>query len=223
MLPGCGALSRQSFRERDGNMATDTVLFEKFGRRFAPGAVIFREGDEGSTMYIIQSGMVRITKKIGGKDHVLAVMEKGNFFGEMAMINRKRRTATVSAMTDVELLEFDRDGFYGMIQKNVKIAYTVIDKLCHRLHIADLQIKHLAPRNERELVALNLLYTFKEFETEKRPLHEEEAVEIVSMNLDLPLEQVREKLASFISRGLLSKNGDLLILADASGLEAQAD
>ncbi|MGD0626609.1 MAG: cyclic nucleotide-binding domain-containing protein, partial [Thermodesulfobacteriota bacterium] len=56
----------------------------------------------------IQKGKVRVSKSMTGRPHVMAILEKGDFFGEMALVNRIKRTATVTAIYSVELLAFDR-------------------------------------------------------------------------------------------------------------------
>ena len=69
--------------------------FARFLSHFPAGKVLFREGDAGEDMYIIQSGRVAIKKRTGAnKDVTLAVLEKGDFFGEMAVLERMPRSAT---------------------------------------------------------------------------------------------------------------------------------
>ncbi len=59
-----------------------------FGITFDKNDVIFHEGDMGDTMYIIQSGIVEISRIKDCNKNVLAILEKGNFFGEMALIDK---------------------------------------------------------------------------------------------------------------------------------------
>ncbi|SIQ38369.1 Cyclic nucleotide-binding domain-containing protein [Alkalispirochaeta americana] len=123
---------------------TDNPLFERYGKTVEDGAVLFRENEPGETMYIIQSGEVRIMRTINGKEHVLACLGKGDFFGEMAIVSQTPRTATAIAVGTTELLSFDRPGFEAMIGKNTKIAMRVIDTLCRRLQNANQQMQSLA-------------------------------------------------------------------------------
>ena len=136
-------------------MAEGTNLFQKFGHSAEPGTIIFKEGEEGDQMYIIQSGRVKVTRNIGGQELTLAILEKSDFFGEMAIINLVKRTATVTAIDRVDMLAFNRQGFLSMINKNAQIALNVIDKLCRRLQNANLQIHQLAKRNAQGMVALD--------------------------------------------------------------------
>ncbi len=60
------------------------TLFSIFGKKIPASTVLFQEGDHGEEMYIIQTGKVKISKRIRGVEKTLATLEKGEFFGEMA-------------------------------------------------------------------------------------------------------------------------------------------
>jgi CRP-like cAMP-binding protein len=136
-----------------------STLFQKYGTVIEPGKTIFREGEPGDTMYIIQKGRVKITKRIGDVDKILMILQKGDFFGEMAIITQGARSATATAVDQAELLCFNRQGFISMISKNSNIAMNIIEKLCMRLEKADNQIMDLTKRDIKSLVisALNNL------------------------------------------------------------------
>jgi CRP-like cAMP-binding protein len=68
-------------------MTDSDKLFERFGREFPPGTVIFKEGDVGNEMYVIQSGKINITKSSRDQEKLLVTLGPGAFFGEMAIIN----------------------------------------------------------------------------------------------------------------------------------------
>ena len=78
-------------------MAAEKNPFAKFLTHFKKGHVLFNEGDAGEDMFIIQSGKVAIKKRVNeGGDATLAVLEKGDFFGEMALLERLPRSATAA-------------------------------------------------------------------------------------------------------------------------------
>ena len=79
-------------------------MFAKFGKHFTTGTVLFREGDRGEEMFILQSGKVKISKKIRGVEKTLATLEKGEFFGEMAILNDKPRSASAETIEDCDML-----------------------------------------------------------------------------------------------------------------------
>jgi CRP/FNR family transcriptional regulator, cyclic AMP receptor protein len=198
-------------------------LLQRFSRTYAPGAVICREGDDGVEMYIIQKGKVRVSKRFAGKTNVISILEKGDFFGEMAIVNRIQRTATVTAIDDVELLVFDREGLQNMIARNVRIALTIIDKLCRRLQNAHLKIQHLVKRDARGLIVLHLRSLYQELPADHPVIALEKCVEEVSFSLELPMDGVREVLDALVAEGVLAREGELLRLADAERFATLAE
>ncbi len=118
-------------------------LIERFGRTATTGTVLFREGDAGKEMYVIQSGKVRLTRLIRGQDKQLADLPAGEFFGEMSIINDKPRAATATVLEDAQLLVLDPRTFEAMIKANTEIAVRMIKKLAGRLDAANNQIENL--------------------------------------------------------------------------------
>lgn len=193
-------------------------LLQRFSRKYAPGAAICREGEEGEEMYIIQTGKVRVSKRFGGKTHVISVLEKGEFFGEMAIVNRIQRTATVTAIDDVELLVFDREGLQNMIARNTRIALTIIDKLCRRLQYAHLKIQHLVKKDAEGLIALHLRSVYQELPSGQSSVPYQKCLEEMSLSLELPMEEVRKSLEDLQRAGILGMEGDGLQLVDREKL-----
>jgi CRP-like cAMP-binding protein len=193
-------------------------LLQRFSRKYAPGAAICREGEEGEEMYIIQTGKVRVSKRFGGKTHVISVLEKGDFFGEMAIVNRIQRTATVTAIDDVELLVFDREGLQNMIARNTRIALTIIDKLCRRLQNAHLKIQHLVKKDAEGLIALHLRSVYQELPSGQSSVPYQKCLEGMSLSLELPMEEVRKSLEDLQRAGILGMEGDGLQLVDRDKL-----
>jgi hypothetical protein len=101
--------------------------------QFAPGEVVFSEGDPGVEMFILQSGRVEIVKLIGGEDRRLAVLEKGDFFGEMAMLEELPRNATARALDHVSALVVSPATFDQMLHENPEIVVRMMRKLSSRL------------------------------------------------------------------------------------------
>src|SRR5207245_4486858 len=84
-------------------------------------------------MYIIQSGTVELLKEIGGSTRVLSTLEKGDFFGEMSVLEDLPRTASARAKTDVELVKINGAMFDTMLKSNTEIAVRMMRKLSRRL------------------------------------------------------------------------------------------
>ena len=118
-------------------------LFQRFGKEFPRGTVLFREGDPGVEMYVIQSGKVTISKRVGTVEKVLSTLGQGEFFGEMSILNNKPRSATATCTEDSKLLVIDARTFEAMIRGNSEIALRMIKKLADRLQETNEQIENL--------------------------------------------------------------------------------
>jgi CRP/FNR family cyclic AMP-dependent transcriptional regulator len=193
-------------------------LLQRFTKSYAPGATICREGEEGDEMYIIQKGKVRVSKLFAGKAHVVSILEKGDFFGETAIVNRTRRTATVTAVDSVELLVFDREGLQNMITRNARIALSIIDKLCRRLQSAHLQIQHLVKRDARGQIALHLRYLFQELPAGQAAVPLQSTIDDVSLAFEMPMEEVRKVFSALVDVGILKVEGETISLLDREKL-----
>src|SRR5947207_14888821 len=103
---------------------------------FAAGDTIFTQGDLGTEMFIIQEGEVNIVKHIAGESHVLSKLEKGDFFGEMAVLESVPRTADAVAVTDVRVVVINGARFDEMLRKNPDITVRIIRKFSKGMRAA---------------------------------------------------------------------------------------
>jgi len=121
------------FRTTAGQKMTHDSL-EPMRTRFTQDSRIFGEGDLGLAMYVIESGEVEIRKTMGSEERVLAVLGKGDFFGEMCMLEEETpRTAAAIAKTDVEAVMIDQSAFSFILRHNPEIAVRMMRKLVVRL------------------------------------------------------------------------------------------
>jgi CRP-like cAMP-binding protein len=118
-------------------MSTTAQPFQNFVVRFDAGGKVFTEGDLGVTMYIVQTGKVRLYKMIDGQAKVSAVLEKGDFFGEASVLEGLPRSCHAEAVEDSELIEINSGTFERMIKGNIEIAVRMLRKLSLRLREAE--------------------------------------------------------------------------------------
>jgi CRP-like cAMP-binding protein len=138
-------------------MAGEDQLFQRYGREFPKGHVLFREGESGREMYVVQSGKVNITKRVRDTEKILATLGPGEFLGEMSILNNKPRSAGATMAENGKLLVIDPRTFEAMIRGNVEIAVRLIKKLSERLQEADEQIENLLLRDPTSRVVHFLL------------------------------------------------------------------
>ncbi len=130
-------------------------LFSRFGKKIPPGTVLFHEGDKGEEMFIIQTGRVKISKRIRGVEKTLATLEKGEFFGEMAILNDKPRSASAETIEECDMLVIDRKTFDALIRGNAEIAVRFIKRLADRLRETNEQMEALMIKdNTSRLVSI---------------------------------------------------------------------
>jgi CRP-like cAMP-binding protein len=122
-------------------MTAEKNPFAKFLTHFDNGQVLFHEGDDGDDMYIIQSGRVAIKKKVKDSDTTLAVLEKGDFFGEMAILERLPRSATAEVVEEGDLIVISGEMFGDMIKANPEIAVRMLRKQSIRLRETNRQLE----------------------------------------------------------------------------------
>ncbi len=108
----------------------------EFSCTFTAGDRVFEEGQPGNEMFIIQTGQVEILIKIDGEEHRLTLLEEGDFFGEMAILEDLPRTAAARAATDCTLVRIDRGTFDQLVKNDPEIAIRMLRKLSFRLREA---------------------------------------------------------------------------------------
>ena len=135
-------------------MSDPSIL--RFGRDFSAGEVLFREGERGDEMYVIQSGLVRVVKRVGGEYRSLATLGRGEFIGEMAILNGRPRTATALVLEDARCLVIDAATLEQMLSDNTEIALRLVKKLARRLDSADEMIQMLLNPDPQARVLLAL-------------------------------------------------------------------
>ncbi|OLE66647.1 MAG: hypothetical protein AUG09_06465 [Acidobacteria bacterium 13_1_20CM_2_68_7] len=118
--------------------------FKELAVKRKKGETIYVDGDLGSEMYVVQSGAVRIFRTIAGVKQELAIMEKGDFFGEIAVLEGLPRTASAEALDDSELIEINSTTFDTMIRANIEIAVRMLRKLSNRLQEANRKLEILS-------------------------------------------------------------------------------
>jgi hypothetical protein len=116
-----------------------------FSSQFKAGEFVFRESDPGSEMFIIQEGEVEIVKLVHGEERQLALLEEGDFFGEMALLEEMPRLASARAVTDCVLLRIDASTFDQMARHHPEIPVRMLRKLSGRLREANLALTDGAP------------------------------------------------------------------------------
>jgi uncharacterized membrane protein len=124
---------------------------------FKGGSSLFRVGDSGDAMYIIESGRVRITvTDADGREVILASLGHGDFFGEMAMLDGHGRSADATVTEDSRLAVLTRENFLTFVSSDARIVLEMLSAITRRLRRTDDLLRHRVSRNANEEDARNL-------------------------------------------------------------------
>ncbi len=108
------------------------------------GEILFKEGDPGNAMYIIIKGKVNVVK--GGE--IITTLKAGDFFGEMALIEEKPRSADIIAVSTTQILQINKENFEKFLMKNPLVAFRMMKILSQRLRATDIaMIENLKKKN----------------------------------------------------------------------------
>jgi CRP-like cAMP-binding protein len=105
----------------------------ELGRVYSNGEIIFREGEQGDRMYVIQSGMVKVTKETPVGEIFISTLGSGEIFGEMALFSRSTRSATVTALGNARVLGIDKKKLFSTISMAPTLVLKILESLSQRL------------------------------------------------------------------------------------------
>lgn len=195
-------------------------LLRSFGREYPEGTILFREGELSDEMYVIYEGKVKVTKKIRNVEKTLAIMSKGDFFGEMAILNRKPRSATVEVIEDSKLLVVTSKTLKTLLQKDVGITIRLLLKLSSRLQEADDLIENLMLKDDDSKVANTLIKLANESGVRVKqgiqiPIDPQQIIPKVGLEVN----RLKSVLAKFKKLGLLRVSGKRIVIPDFNLLQ----
>lgn len=124
--------------------------------RFKSGEVIFNKQEEGTNMYFIESGRVKIVMTAGDNEIILATLDSGDFFGEMALITGNKRIATAIALTDCKVHTMDKKTFMENLLNDKRFMMKVLESQASRLEETGLNLKRHLQRFFRMAKVFNI-------------------------------------------------------------------
>lgn len=116
------------FKDTPENILADLAPLMK-EIQYEPGIEIFKEGETGDCMYIIEQGSVRIHKG----NTTLAILKDKEVFGELSLLDADTRSASATTGTDCNLYKIDQEPFYELLDERPEVARGFIKILCQRL------------------------------------------------------------------------------------------
>lgn len=132
-------------------------MFDKYGKNYKAGQIIFSEHEPGNSFYLIHSGKVKITKIVGETEKNLDILGPGDIFGEMAIIEEAPRSASALAETEVKALEFNKENFEILLKSNTAMAIKLLKVFSKRIYDARRKLMILSLEDDEAKVADTLI------------------------------------------------------------------
>jgi CRP-like cAMP-binding protein len=139
----------------------DSLVSRAVIRKVKKGAVLFRKGDPGTTLYAVLSGAVRISAPSRqGQDAIFNLIPSGEIFGEIALLDGGARTADAVVIEDSELMLIERRDFVPLVRDNPELAMKLVEIVCTRLRktteqVEDVMFHGLPTRLAKTLLQLS--------------------------------------------------------------------
>src|SRR6201995_3092516 len=123
---------------RPGQKAADSMTIEKCINEYAVGDVIFEEGSTGRELYVVLEGRIDIVKDSGATRTTIVTLGKGEFFGEMAVIDGSSRSATaIAAAPKTKVMRINHARFVYLVSQQPAFALMIMDALSKRLRASN--------------------------------------------------------------------------------------
>lgn len=190
-------------------------------RRFSKGAMIVAEGDPGDSLFVVRSGEVKVVLAgEDGRDVILNVLNVGDHFGELALIDGRPRSAHVIATQASSLLMLSRADFRRQVEQSPQVAWGLMVELSRRLRQADGTIGSLVLLDVPGRVAKVLL----EHATPGEPatLVRQLTHQTIAQMIGASRETVSRAMAEFQEKAIIVVQRRIVTITDRSALEARA-
>lgn len=196
-------------------MELNSGAFERFAVTFEKGEIIFCEYEPGDSFYLIQNGRVQISKIMGNLEKTIDILQPGEIFGEMAILEEAPRSANAIALDNVKALEFNRANFEILMRGNPQIALKLLKLFTKRVYDQRRRFMILTLDDESAKVAdvflmLNEMKPPDNLESDERVFHT--TTEDIAHWAGISPEKARDVIHHFVSQRRLEVLNDRIIV-----------
>ncbi len=190
------------------------------------GDVLFNEGDSGSQLYVVIEGKIKLGRtSADGRENLLAILGPGQMFGELSFFDPGPRSATATAVTDVELKSLGHDALSPVLATHPDVALALLNQLAGRLRrtnevVGDLVFSDVPGRVAKALLDLATRFGRRADDGVhvNHDLTQEELAQLVGASR----ETVNKALADFASRGWMRLEPRSVVILDIERLQRRA-
>ncbi len=180
-------------------------------RRYPAGTVIFKENDQGAEVYLIRSGKIQIGRTVGNNPRVLATLTEGDFFGEMALISDRPRSAQATAIEDSTVIVLSSENFFRLLRTDFDMSMRIMEQLTSRLADTDRRLEVLLFAD----ATTRLVKMLESEEMDTVPL----SLSQVSYELAIPLERIRKITQKLQAKGIIRVTDTAIDIVDRTKLD----
>ncbi|WP_313407045.1 Crp/Fnr family transcriptional regulator [Aeromicrobium sp.] len=190
------------------------------------GEILFGEGDEGDQLYVVIDGKIKLGRRsVDGRENLIAILGPGQMFGELSFFDPGPRSATATAVTDVELRSLGHSALNPVLQSHPDVAYALLNQLAGRLRrtnevVGDLVFSDVPGRVSKAL--LDLASRFGRQADDGIHVNHDLTQEELAQLVGASRETVNKALADFASRGWLRLEPRSVIILDLERLKRRS-
>jgi len=190
------------------------------------GEILFNEGDDGDQLYVVIDGKVKLGKtSLDGRENLLAILGPGQMFGELSFFDPGPRSATATAVTDVELKSLGHATLSPVLSAHPDVAHALLNQLAGRLRrtnevVGDLVFSDVPGRVAKAL--LDLASRFGRRADDGVHVNHDLTQEELAQLVGASRETVNKALADFASRGWLRLEPRSVVILDLERLQRRA-
>ncbi len=193
-------------------------------RRVKRGATIFDKGDDGTSLFAVSAGTVKISApSADGREALFNLMRGGEIFGEIALLDGQPRTAGAVAMTDCDLMVIERRDFLAFVLDHPEVAIKLIESLCARMRLVSQRLEEALLLNLPTRLAKTLLWLAAHAGSDapngKLAITQLEISQMVGMSR----ESTNKQLRAWTKRKWVRLERGGIVVLDSQALAAVAD
>lgn len=210
--------SIEFFRGFDGD-PIETVVASAATRTFTRGGVLFTEGETAEELFVVVSGRIAIANRsIDGRESVVALMERGDLFGEMPLFDSQPRSAEARALEPSEVIAIPFEPLRAIYRERPELLWNVVEMLATRLRATDEQLADSVFLDVTGRTAKRLLELAGAADEFSLPITQEELAGMVGASR----ERVNKAIASFVRLGWIEQNERRYRITNREQLELRA-
>jgi CRP-like cAMP-binding protein len=193
-------------------------LLDRYGRKFAAGETLFREGTAAREAFLLHEGRVRLLKRVRMAERSLMVLRSGDLFGESALLEGGARSSTAVALTDGVVLALDRGTFRSLFEHHPGVATRAIEQLVRRLRDAEDQIEIMMLGGTQSKIVSALLKLASEGVTATGGAEVNVSPVELSVRVGLDVETVKRAVQRLRDQGYLRIVGERIEIPEVESL-----